>query len=242
MRLLFVSLFVASVNALWPIPRHLTTGTSPLLVDKDAFSIDVSGIQGLPSDLGDAVSRTQEQLFKDNLGRLVSGRGASDKPLLATAPSLKSLKLSLLSDSAQAKDTADCNVSVDFNSAEGEGEAQIYERTREIRDLCALQRRQDNQSSSSVKSIAEETALPVEKRDESYILKIPSDGSAATLAANTTLGLLRGLTTFGQIWYQYENSVYSIEAPFDIRDAPYYVSTISVSMVVQSLERLSNDF
>lgn len=32
-------------------------------------------------------------------------------------------------------------------------------------------------------------------------LSVPDDGSDASLTANTGLGLLRGLTTFEQLWY-----------------------------------------
>ncbi|KAG8760348.1 N-acetyl-glucosamine-6-phosphate deacetylase [Serendipita sp. 396] len=73
-----------------------------------------------------------------------------------------------------------------------------------------------------VKSIAEITALPLEERDESYQLVIRADGSDATLTASTCLGLLRGLTTFGQIWYQYGDWIYTTEAPFHILDEPKY--------------------
>lgn len=50
-------------------------------------------------------------------------------------------------------------------------------------------------------SIAEEAVKPVDKRDESYSLKIPTAG-AVILQANTSLGLLRGLTTFEQLFYK----------------------------------------
>jgi hexosaminidase len=197
----------------------LTTGTSPLVIDTDTFSIDISEIQSPPDDLEAAVSRTRDLLFNDKLERLVLGRGASDQPLLEAAPPLKSLKLSLYNgndstDEEDAKGTPGCKVVV-----EGDGG-----RAPEVRGICAAQQVQDNRRRGAVKGIAEETALPVEERDESYTLKIPSDGSEATLAANTTLGLLRGLTTFGQVWYQFEDSIYTVEAPFEVTDSPYYVS------------------
>jgi hexosaminidase len=53
-------------------------------------------------------------------------------------------------------------------------------------------------------------------------LTVPADGSAATLKANSTLGLFRGLTTFGQLWYDLDNMTYTIEAPISITDAPAY--------------------
>ncbi|OJT01818.1 Beta-hexosaminidase 2 [Trametes pubescens] len=54
---------------------------------------------------------------------------------------------------------------------------------------------------SAARSIAEETTRSLGDKDESYELSVPDDASSATLVANTTLGLLRGLTTFEQLWY-----------------------------------------
>lgn len=50
-------------------------------------------------------------------------------------------------------------------------------------------------------SILEEAVKPVEQRDESYNLTVPVSG-VATLSAGTSLGLLRGLTTFEQLFYR----------------------------------------
>ncbi|KAJ7060864.1 N-acetylhexosaminidase [Mycena amicta] len=74
----------------------------------------------------------------------------------------------------------------------------------------------------SVKSIAEEAIAPIETRDEAYTLSIPSDGSPAVLKANSTLGLFRGLQTFGQLWFDLEGTTYTLEAPIQISDAPAY--------------------
>ena len=50
---------------------------------------------------------------------------------------------------------------------------------------------------------ASESVKPLGIRSKEYVLTIPADGSAATLTTNSTLGLYRGLTTFGQLWYYY---------------------------------------
>jgi hexosaminidase len=75
-------------------------------------------------------------------------------------------------------------------------------------------------------SISEEAILPLGTRDEEYTLTIPTNGSAATLFANSTLGLYRGLTTFSQLWYYNTQSqtTYISEAPIHIVDSPAYVS------------------
>lgn len=74
-----------------------------------------------------------------------------------------------------------------------------------------------------VDSIASESVKPLGTRSEEYVLTIPADGGAATLTANSTLGLYRGLTTFGQLWYYYRGQIYTLEAPIAITDAPAYV-------------------
>lgn len=72
-------------------------------------------------------------------------------------------------------------------------------------------------------TIASEAIAPLGTRDEAYILDIPSDGSPATLSANSTLGLFRGLTTFSQVWYTYKSNIYTVEAPISIADSPAFV-------------------
>ena len=78
-------------------------------------------------------------------------------------------------------------------------------------------------SSGTVRSVSEEAMDALEDRVEGYSLTVPGDGSAATLKANSTLGLLRGLTTFGQLWYEFDDITYTLEAPIQIKDAPAYV-------------------
>lgn len=78
---------------------------------------------------------------------------------------------------------------------------------------------------SPVRSITDEARLAIGTRSEEYTLHIPADGSTATLTANSTLGLLRGLTTFEQLWYEASGQVYTMEAPVSISDSPAYVST-----------------
>ncbi|KAG6845602.1 hypothetical protein H0H87_006655 [Tephrocybe sp. NHM501043] len=77
-------------------------------------------------------------------------------------------------------------------------------------------------SNGAAKSISEEAVADLESRVEGYTLTIPADGSGASLKANSTLGLFRGLTTFGQLWYDWEGTQYTLEAPFNIVDSPAY--------------------
>ena len=83
-------------------------------------------------------------------------------------------------------------------------------------------------STGAVKSISEEAIVPLESRVEGYTLVIPADGSAATLQANSTLGLFRGLTTFGQVWYELNGNAYTLQAPFHIVDSPAFVCFVAL--------------
>ncbi|KAJ7119861.1 N-acetylhexosaminidase [Mycena epipterygia] len=74
----------------------------------------------------------------------------------------------------------------------------------------------------SLQSISAEAVAPIGSRSEGYTLTVPADGSGAVLKANSTLGLFRGLATFGQLWYDWEGATYSLSAPIQISDAPAY--------------------
>ncbi|KAL0565696.1 Glucosamine-6-phosphate isomerase (Glucosamine-6-phosphate deaminase) (GNPDA) (GlcN6P deaminase) [Marasmius crinis-equi] len=78
------------------------------------------------------------------------------------------------------------------------------------------------QGSGNVRSISEEAVDTIENRVEGYELTVPADGSPATLTAKSTLGLYRGLTTFQQLWYFWDGTVYSVETPIKIQDSPKY--------------------
>ncbi|KAI5123101.1 hypothetical protein M0805_001457 [Coniferiporia weirii] len=82
----------------------------------------------------------------------------------------------------------------------------------------------DGNGSSEINSVSDETVAPLETRRarEAYTLSVPADGREAVLTANSTLGLLRGLTTFEQMWYEHEGTVYAIQAPLDVKDSPAY--------------------
>lgn len=70
--------------------------------------------------------------------------------------------------------------------------------------------------------IAKEAVKPIGERDESYTLVIPDTGAPGTLAANTTLGLLRGLSTFQQLWFAHGKDTYMVNAPLRVSDYPAF--------------------
>ncbi|KAG1888014.1 glycoside hydrolase family 20 protein [Suillus fuscotomentosus] len=77
-------------------------------------------------------------------------------------------------------------------------------------------------SGVAAEPISSEAVKPLGTRSEEYALIIPADGSAATLTANSTLGLYRGLTTFNQLFYYYGGVTYTLLAPISIKDTPAY--------------------
>ena len=167
--LVVATLLVGSVvDALWPLPRSFTNGSTALVLSP-AFEIEVNG--PYPRDLKSAVARTLKYILNDKHERLVVGRGSVDATAIKSANALPSLIV----------------------------------------------------ASKDSKTIAAEARAPLGTRDEAYTLNIPSDGSPATLSANSTLGLFRGLTTFSQIWYTYECNIYTLEAPILISDSPAFV-------------------
>jgi hexosaminidase len=84
--------------------------------------------------------------------------------------------------------------------------------------------------------IASEAVKPLGTRREEYALTIPADGSAASLTANSTLGLYRGLTTFNQLFYYYGGVTYTLLAPISITDTPAYVSSCRMSIKVSAFK------
>jgi hexosaminidase len=89
----------------------------------------------------------------------------------------------------------------------------------------------------SLQSISSEAIAEITTRNDAYSITIPSDGTAATLSANSSLGLFRGLTTFAQLWYTYENTVYALGAPLKIQDNPAFVSVLNPFNVDQILNQ-----
>jgi hexosaminidase len=104
---------------------------------------------------------------------------------------------------------------------------------RDAKSLCTLKL---CLSEGAPEPIAKEATLPLGSRDEAYSLVVPADGSEAVLSANSTLGLFRGLTTFGQMWYTASGTIYTLGAPVTIEDSPAYVRIrrISAGLLIYS--------
>lgn len=172
--LLGLSTLSSFAYGLWPQPREITTGTTPLRLAPD-FSVSLAGTLNAPTDLLDAVKRTQDYLKADKLQILVPDRGASSKEAVSGAPTL-------------------CTLRLDYS---GQG---------------------------PIQPLSQDAIADIDSRVEGYTLVVPADGTEAVLTANSSLGFFRGLTTFGQMWYDLEGTAYTLQAPFNINDSPAYVS------------------
>ena len=194
--------------ALWPQPRDLRLGSTALLLSAD-FEIDL-GKQDVPQDVKEAVERTRHHLYTDNLERLVVGRCSADTLALDGASMLPALIVEL-GPGVRTTDAA-------LNALEAEIQVQVPVQVQAIGFT--------NSTTSTIRSIAEDTHAPPTERDEAYTLEVPADGSPALLRSGSALGFLRGLTTFEQIWYSACDStaLYTLEAPLTISDSPAYVS------------------
>lgn len=166
---------LSPAGAIWPQPRSLQAGTTPLKLS-GGFDITISGsIHNAPTDLHQAVQSAKNFIKNDKLERLVVGRGSADAAAVQKAHTLSKLTLSL-------------------------------------------------EKGATAHSITSEAQKAPELRDEAYTLTVPEDGSGATITANSTLGLFRGLTTFTQLFYYHDGTTYLINAPIQIEDSPAYVS------------------
>ena len=74
-----------------------------------------------------------------------------------------------------------------------------------------------------VRSIVDETNQKIDSKRESYSLSVSRHQPNAIIRANSTLGLLRGLTTFEQLWHDYEGTKYLLNGDIDIVDEPAFV-------------------
>ena len=86
-----------------------------------------------------------------------------------------------------------------------------------------------------VRSIANETNQPITSRSEGYSLAMGGDSPSATLTANSTLGLLRGLATFEQLWYDLNGTKYLLNGGLDIVDDAAFVGRDASPQVSKEL-------
>lgn len=114
----------SSCLALWPQPTNFQSGTTALVLSSNfSFTLGPSLSDATPADLTDAISRTQSQLFTDQLERLVVGRSSADANATAAAPTLFTVTLDLASTASN-----DTNANGTVMSITQEAQKKITER------------------------------------------------------------------------------------------------------------------
>lgn len=205
-----LALSAAPVNAIWPIPKSITTGNSTLFIDQNvAVSYNGEPVRILPHSHSNSYFRgiSDSNLFQ----QLSYAVGYSP-------PSGSDFK---------SKDIVQGGVERAFSAIFQNGlvpwmirernsnfEPPARDDAKRISKLAIRQTEEDD----------ENTFKPVVGTvDESYELKVTLNGTAELVAASST-GILRGLETFQQLFYKHSNgqAFYTQHAPYDIKDEPKY--------------------
>ncbi|OJA11058.1 hypothetical protein AZE42_07174 [Rhizopogon vesiculosus] len=245
------SLLPSSVLALWPIPTTLETGMTALKVSPSFyFDVQVNGAPAdLYEAVGQAQYYLEtDKLGRLVVGRgatdttaLASAKTLSLLPsgVLALWPVPTALETGMTALKVSPSFCFDVQVEgAPADLYEAVGQAQCYLETDQLGRLVVGRGATDTTALASAKTlsclklsltsgataepIASEAVKPLGTRSEEYALTIPADGSTATLTANSTLGLYRGLTTFNQLFYYYGGVTYTLLAPIAITDTPAY--------------------
>lgn len=208
--LLFSSLFIALGHALWPEPTHFTSGTSVLwLSPQFEFQITFSGRragQNSRNSMYLAFADSLSFLYSQTFGPIENGSAKlyplSERDILRSAM-LRTQKTVTLTKFVPWK----------FHSRMRRFEPQFR------RPFQAITTVQINQQSSMVGDrISAEDFLG---GDESYSIAISETGSAE-INSTSTLGTIRALQTFEQLFYAHSDNskVYTPLAPISIIDSP----------------------
>lgn len=211
------------VQALWPQPSTITHGEAYLRLQPTFTILPSASLQGrgpLPDDLQEAIDRALRYIDGDRLQPLRVDVQSVEEEVRWTKHTLSSLRLHLASPS--------------ISQVLGH-ETAFHQHLQHPLYV----------DSTRIRSISEEINRPVEERDESYILTVPTEHEAAELRAATSLGLLRGLQTFVQLVYTTSDGLsrYIMEAPYCIEDRAAFpvrgvgIDTSRNAYSVQDLKR-----
>ena len=114
--LTFLCSLIGVGESLWPIPRQLKTGNTPLKLSRNLQIIADGDAPTIPEDLLGAISRTRQHLRSDKFERLVVGRSSADSHLIEDASELDSLILSLPHGSEMGTIASEVTKSIDSRS------------------------------------------------------------------------------------------------------------------------------
>ncbi|KAF2649395.1 glycoside hydrolase family 20 protein [Lophiostoma macrostomum CBS 122681] len=214
---LFLSFFTPSATAIWPIPVSYSSGNSVQFISEDvsfnwagASNVGYVAFQNSPSSNSGYQSKLQRRY------------NANDKDWWARddAPSADNESAGVTGDDIvdhaikQAHNTIFKKGFVPWKFHPRGWEEPVQDQATSISciNLELLQADPDKVAKPLAGSV-----------DESYTLSLTGDGHA-TITANSSVGLARGLNTFTQLFYKHSQDgvAYTLLAPVEIYDAPKF--------------------
>ncbi|KAL6859842.1 Glucosamine-6-phosphate isomerase (Glucosamine-6-phosphate deaminase) (GNPDA) (GlcN6P deaminase) [Amphichorda felina] len=204
-----VALAISPASAIWPIPKSISTGNTTLVIDQ-TVSVTYNGEPvRTPPEYTMPREHLAETSFFDHQ-QITYAVGYAPPP----GPSFKS------------KDIVQGGVERAFSAIFQTGLVpwMLRERGGDYEPDTHHAKRVSKLKITQTKKDTPETFRPVAGSvDESYTLTLSAKGEAAINAASST-GVLRGLETFTQLFFQHSSgqSWYTTMAPVKIEDEPKY--------------------
>lgn len=199
-----------AVHAVWPVPKEITTGDSVLFIEEN-LEVNYNGEPvcwtspnlSYPDTLVDAGILNPQLTYEYDFAP-ASGPECNDKDVVKGGVS-RTMKAIFKENFVPWK----------LRPAHSSFEPDENEDKQSVTSLTINQATDGD--GTCYKPLAGEI-------DESYSLELTEDG-AATIEAETSIGVLRGLETFVQLFYQHSSGScwYTEVAPVSIKDEPKFV-------------------
>lgn len=203
------ALAFSPVNAIWPVPRNISTGDKVLFIDQ---TVDIT-YNGAPvrwntpgpssHDHYRAKTRFDEQMPYTYGYAPAAGSSFSSKQIVQAG----------VSRAFQAifKDNF---VPWKLRERNSDFEPSVYANKTWLKSIHITQTKEDDKNNFN----------PLDGEvDESYSLSV-TQGGVATIEANTSNGILHGLESFAQLFFKHSSGTfwYTAQAPVSIEDKPRY--------------------
>ncbi|GIZ48836.1 hypothetical protein CKM354_001188200 [Cercospora kikuchii] len=193
-----VALLVSSASAIWPLPKEYQHGKDVLWINKDKVDVEYhqSGSVSLPEYPPEEYLLTHSE---QNTKR-EEGTGSASK-IVQNA-------VQRTYDTLFSKNFVPWMLRPRLSNYEPDSNSTgTYITTITIQQMGAD---------------PDDVKKPDTEIDESYSLEVTTDGKV-TVSAKTSIGILWGLTTFTQLFFQHSNGgVYTDLAPVSIKDEPKF--------------------
>ncbi|KAF6813322.1 glycosyl hydrolase family 20 [Colletotrichum sojae] len=210
---IFLSLALGQVGAsIWPAPKKLSTGKNVLFISQTLEITYNGGSVRWFSPLDSAFQRKAQDT--ENLFHMQLPYTYGYTPAPGSTFSSKDIVQGGVSRAMGAIFSKNF-VPWKFHPKNSQFEPDVY--AADKKTVKSLQITQTNEDKlDTFKPLAGDV-------DESYTLNVTEDG-AATITAKSSTGVLRGLETFSQLFYQHSSgtSWYTPLAPLSVEDEPVY--------------------